>query len=130
MSPLFDAHSHLEGSLGPPDMLQVVCGTCEGDWEAVLAHAASEPRVLPMLGLHPWRVAEAAPGWLGRLEALLVDHRVGVGECGLDFARKDSDRGAQMLAFRQQLRLARCLERPVALHVVRAWGPCLDLLRE
>ena len=130
MSLLFDAHSHLDQNPGPPDLVRVVCGTCEGDWEAVLAHASSERLVLPMLGLHPWRLADAAPGWLLRLEALLQDHRAGVGECGLDFARKDSDRGAQIAAFRQQLRLARALDRPVAMHVVRAWGPLLDLLRE
>ena len=130
MPPLFDAHSHLVESPEPKALLRVVCGTCESDWEAVLAHASSEPMVLPMLGLHPWRVAEAAPGWLGRLAALLQDHRAGVGECGLDFSRKDSDHGAQVAAFREQLRLAHTLGRPVAMHVVRAWGPLLDLLRE
>ena len=129
MSLRFDAHSHLDQPRSP-DLLRVVCGTSEGDWEAVLAHAASERQALPMLGLHPWFVAEAAPGWLGRLESLLQDHRAGLGECGLDFSRKATDRGVQTTAFRHQLRLAHRLHRPVAMHVVRAWGPLLDLLRE
>jgi TatD DNase family protein len=108
----------------------VVCGTCEADWEAVLAHAATHGQVIPMLGLHPWFVAEAFPEWASRLEALLRSHRAGVGECGLDFARKDADRATQEAAFRAQLRLAHALHRPVAMHAVRAWGPLLDLLRE
>jgi TatD DNase family protein len=136
MHALFDAHSHLPTAEAPPSAepghrhCRVVCGTCEADWEAVLAHAASDGQVLPMLGLHPWQVAEASPDWASRLESLLRASGAGVGECGLDFARKDEDWTAQASAFRVQLRLAHALRRPVAIHVVRAWGPLLDLLRE
>ena len=108
----------------------MVCGTCEADWEAVLAHAASHAQVIPMLGLHPWFVAKASTAWASRLETLLRFHRAGVGECGLDFARKDADQATQEAAFRAQLHLAHTLHRPVAMHAVRAWGPLLDLLRE
>ena len=130
---LFDAHSHLPNTETlSTDHPQVVCGTCEADWEAVLANAASEGKVIPMLGLHPWFAAKASPQWILRLESLLRSHRAGVGECGLDFARKNSDRDrmAQESVFRVQLRLAHDLHRPVAMHVVRAWGPLIDLLRE
>ena len=136
MPPLFDAHSHLprvgaqEDPVPHRDHRRVVCGTCEADWPAVLAHAASHAEVIPMLGLHPWFVREAAPGWEARLETLLRAHRAGVGECGLDFARKDADRAEQEAAFRAQLRLARDLRRPVAMHVVKAWGSLLEVLRE
>lgn len=128
---LFDAHSHLP-ALGTrsPAQVRVICGTCEADWEAVLAHAASEAQVIPMLGLHPWFVAAAQPGWEARLDTLLGVHRTGVGECGLDFARETTDRLAQEQAFRLQLRLAHARRRPVAIHAVRAWGRLLDLLRE
>ncbi|MCE1205279.1 MAG: TatD family hydrolase [Holophagaceae bacterium] len=128
---LFDAHCHLpDTGTGSPVQIRVVCGTREADWEAVLAHAASDSRVVPMLGLHPWFVATAAPGWEARLDALLRAHRTGVGECGLDFAREAADRPAQEQAFRLQLRLAHALQRPVAIHAVRAWGRLLDLLQE
>ncbi|WP_243304363.1 TatD family hydrolase [Geothrix oryzisoli] len=136
MPPLFDAHSHLPkvGAAEDPvphrDHRRVVCGTCEADWQAVLAHAASHPQVLPMLGLHPWFVEDAAPGWAARLEALLRSHPAGLGECGLDFARKAADRGGQETALRVQLRLAHDLRRPVALHAVKAWGTLLEVLRE
>lgn len=128
---LFDAHSHLSGAdARPADHPRVVCGTCESDWEAVLAHAASDERVIPMLGLHPWFVAGASPKWALTLESLLWSHPAGVGECGLDFARKDTDRATQEAAFLIQLRLAHVLQRPIAMHVVQAWGRIIDLLRE
>lgn len=128
---LFDAHRHLpDTGARSPEELRVICGTCEADWEAVLAHAASGPEIIPMLGLHPWFVAAAAAGWEARLDALLRAQRAGLGECGLDFAREAADRPAQEHAFRIQLRLAHALHRPVAIHAVRAWGRLLDLLQE
>lgn len=136
MSRRFDAHSHLPNAEAPqvdaadPGRRRVVCGTGESDWEAVLAHAASDPCVIPMLGLHPWRLAEASPAWAPRLESLLRSHRAGLGECGLDFTRKDAGREAQESVFRTHLRWAHALHLPVAIHAVRAWGRLLDLLRE
>lgn len=131
MLTLFDAHSHLpDPASNRQDHPRVVCGTCESDWEAVLAHAATDDRVIPMLGLHPWFAAEALSGWGIRLESLLRSHPAGVGECGLDFARKDSDRLIQEFTLRTQLRLAHTLRRPVAMHIVHAWGRLMDLLRE
>jgi len=128
---LFDAHGHLPNSdADPPDHLRVVCGTCEADWDAILAHGAADGRVIPMLGLHPWALEAASPEWAPRLEAILQAHTAGVGECGLDFARKETDQGVQEAAFRIQLRLAPALHRPLALHVVRAWGRVVQLLRE
>lgn len=131
MTTLFDAHSHLPEKDEPnPGLDQVICGTCEADWPAVLSHAAAVGRVIPMLGLHPWFVAEATPHWAAQLEAWLRSHRAGVGECGLDFSRRDSDRDSQVAAFRLQLRLAHLLHRPIAMHIVQAWGFLVALLQE
>ena len=130
MLPLFDAHSHLPNPDAPsPGQGQVICGTCEADWAAVLSHAAADPRIIPMLGLHPWFVAEASPNWAPHLEAQLRSHRAGVGECGLDFSRRHADRAGQISAFRLQLRLAHDLGRPLAMHIVQAWGSLLDLIQ-
>ena len=129
--PLFDAHDHLRNAPYPhQNQLRVVCGTCESDWEAILAQAASDEEIIPMLGLHPWHVGEASAHWNVRLESLLRSHRAGVGECGLDFSRKEEDRANQESAFRIQLRLAHTLHRPLAMHVVHAWGRLLALLNE
>ncbi|WLT32646.1 TatD family hydrolase [Geothrix sp. PMB-07] len=130
----FDAHSHLGLAPDPIADWRVVCGTCEADWDAVLNQAipgskASQTWILPMLGLHPWQVQTASDQWAPRLESLLRSHRAGLGECGLDFTRKEADRAAQEAAFRLQLRLAHALHRPVAIHAVRAWGRLIDLLK-
>jgi TatD DNase family protein len=139
---LFDAHCHLQDL--PPGEVEAAlgrardagiqrmacCATGEDDWGAVLALAEAHPEVVPMLGVHPWKVAAARPEWEDRLEALLRDHRAGVGECGLDFARRPVDRAAQLDALRRQVRMATRLRRPVALHCVHAWGALTQLLRQ
>lgn len=142
MTDLFDAHCHLQdlpaGEVGAAlararaagVTRMACCATGEEDWEAVLALAAAHSEIVPFLGLHPWKVSAARPGWEARLEALLARHAAGLGECGLDFARRPVDRGAQLAALRVQLRLAGRLERPVALHCVRAWGALALALRE
>ena len=137
----FDAHGHLQDSRVGPEVASVLkrasvagvegvacCGTGPEDWDAVLALAERHPEVVPLLGLHPWRVAEAPPDWRSSLNARLSASGAGLGECGLDFAQP-GDRAAQLEAFRFQVRLARELNRPLALHCVKAWGPFLEVLR-
>ncbi len=107
----------------------VVCATREADWVLVLDLAAAHPMVVPMLGLHPWFLEEAAPGWEVRLGTWLRTVRAGVGECGLDFAPGRPERRLQEAAFEAQLRLAAEHGVPVSIHCVRAWGGLLPLLR-
>lgn len=138
----FDSHCHLRdprfaGRI--PEVLaraqaagvthMACCATREADWDAVLDLARDHAPVLPMLGLHPWFAAEAAPGWLARLEARLRASRAGIGECGLDFSPGRPSREVQEAAFSAQLRLAVALELPVSIHCVRAWERLGVLLR-
>jgi TatD DNase family protein len=108
----------------------VVCGTSESDWGAVLALASGNPGIVPMLGLHPWYVQGARPGWEGRLGERLLESGAGLGECGLDFAVADADRGAEELAFRAQVRLACELDRPLSIHCRKAWDVLARIARE
>lgn len=144
MTPLFfDTHCHLQDprfqdGLGPllARALErgvthmVCCGTREEDWGAVLELSRRHPNVLPMLGLHPWYTPDAGPGWLERLASLAEAQRVGIGECGLDFALPDADRELQEGAFRNQLRLAHTLDRPISIHCRRAWERLAAISRE
>jgi TatD DNase family protein len=140
---LFDCHCHLQDPAlagRVPELLararaagverMVCCGTREEDWPAVLALAGADGGVLPMLGLHPWFVDQAAPGWLERLRRALRAGRVGLGECGLDFLPGRPDRAVQEAAFRVQLELAIELDLPVAIHCVHAWQALPAILRE
>ena len=109
----------------------VVNGTCQGDWASVAALAAAAPHgvLLPAFGLHPWRVADASPGWEEALEAALVAApRAALGECGLHHGGT-APLAAQTTALRSQLALAVRLRRPATLHCVRAFGPLLDELQ-
>jgi TatD DNase family protein len=143
---LFDAHCHLHDERLEPFLDEglgaaraagvsgfACCAAEEAGWDRVLRLASLHPDVVPSLGLHPWFVAAAAPGWHERLEERLrAAPWVGVGEAGLDGARKGSGMAspeAQEEALLRQARLALELGRPLALHGVRCWGRILELLR-
>ncbi len=143
---LFDAHCHLHDARLDPHRERALaqaraagiegfacCGAEEGDWDAVMALAVGAPDVVPSLGLHPWYVAGAEPGWLDRLgRRLQAAPWVGQGEAGLDRARRGEGLATpeqQAAALLAQARLAVDLGRPLALHGVRAWGRILELLR-
>jgi len=139
---LFDSHCHLQDPRFAGRIPQVVararaagvehmvcCATREADWDRVLELAREHAAVLPMLGLHPWYVAEAEPGWLGRLAERARAAPAGIGECGLDFMAGRPDRALQEAALVVQLRLAIELDLPLAIHCVRAWGRLAALLR-
>ncbi|CAK0893524.1 unnamed protein product [Prorocentrum cordatum] len=149
---LFDAHCHLQlprllphaaGAVAAARAAGVVraavCGCSRGDWGEVEKLATAFPEfVAPQFGVHPWWAAEhegpgaaaAAEGWVERLEAFLRRHpSAGVGECGLDKAKKkEIPMDVQVSVLRPQLELARELARPVSLHCVGAHGTLLEEL--
>lgn len=82
-------------------------------------------------GIHPWAAPDVVlRDALAALESRL-DRVVAVGETGLDHgvARDSATRRVQRAAFRAQLALARERDLPVVLHVVRAHGAALEVLR-
>lgn len=116
------------------------------------------PLIFPMVGIHPWFVdcgagSETPPKsavtdhgyrWKERfqtLEKLLRDFpNLGIGETGLDFsafAKAAADkqdpfrnRMGQEACFAAHLDLAEQLNRPVAVHCVKAWGRLIEILKE
>lgn len=139
---LFDAHNHLQLYAGPAELgkalkeaaaagvkLMACNGSFPGDWTAVAALCAGRPGIVPFFGVHPWHIGKAGPDWLQALERMLASIPSGVGETGLDRA-KGADPSGQEEIFREHLRLAVKLERPLNIHCVRAWGRLLDILKE
>lgn len=126
---LFDAHLHFSDPAAAPDWGATCCGTHPAQWASVLGWAKHEARIRPCLGMHPWWLPRAEPGWEETLNGLLTASHAGVGECGMDAAMRNADLEAQVEALRVHLRLARALDRPLVLHVVRAWGRLEALLR-
>ena len=109
----------------------VVNGTSPADWDQVTALAEKFPEfVLPNYGLHPWHTPCAESNWKELLEKKLADNPLaGIGECGLDRWIKSPDKPAQEDAFLFQLELANRLNRPLTIHILKAWNWFMDILR-
>lgn len=151
---LFDSHCHLQDAALLPDIGNVMkraseagvermacCGTSPEDWNQVLQLATEFPQIIPMVGIHPWFVKGRAgssscpsENWPGRFQGLKKMARdfphLGIGETGLDFHEKFTNRAEQESSFAAHLDLAREMSCPVAVHCVQAWGRLIEILRE
>jgi len=139
-----DSHNHLQDPrLGDPGPLIaamkaagvircVVNATREADWAAVANLADAESGlVVPAFGIHPWHAHTAGPGWLERLRELLEKHpQASIGECGLDRWVSAPGLEIQRPVFREQVRLARELDRPLTVHCLRAWGALFEVFAD
>lgn len=142
---LHDAHLHLqderllpfidqimsETSLAGVDKM-VVNGTKPDDWPLVLELYKKFPtRILPSFGLHPWHTPQPDATWKVKLAELIAQYpAAAIGECGLDRWIPAPDITAQEDAFRYQLSLATTENRPLTIHVLKAWGWLIDILRD
>lgn len=140
---LADAHLHLQDPRLAENLAQIlaearvlgiremgVCGTSPADWPEVSRLAAAEYGLHPSFGVHPWQAGRLPEDWPARLEGWLRRHPgAGVGEIGLDAARRDPPAALQRRVLEAQLDLARRLGRPVSLHAVRALPAVLGAVR-
>ena len=156
MSPLYDAHNHLQDAWLAPHRTKVfadlaavgvrrvvVNGSSESDWDDVAVLAREQAIVLPSFGLHPWDVGNRTPDWQEKLRAHLDAAPRAVGEIGLDRwilerARPDDSRLAglrrapieeQLEVFRWQLNLAAERNLPASIHCLNAFGVMNETLR-
>ncbi|KDP39579.1 hypothetical protein JCGZ_02599 [Jatropha curcas] len=142
---LFDAHCHLQDPRiinQAPQLIATavnsgvvhfaVNGVCEKDWHLVKDMANQYPSVIPCFGLHPLYIAERTPNWMNTLkEFFKANPSAAVGEIGLDKGSrgKKIDIMDQVEVFKQQLELAKELNRPASIHCVRAFGDLLETMR-
>lgn len=112
-------------------MSAIVNGTSQSDWPEVELLCQQHPHFLiPTFGLHPWHVAQRSSDWFVQLTNLLVKHpHSSVGECGLDRWKKEIDFSEQTDVFRQQLELAKELDRPITIHCLKAWDALMITLK-
>ncbi len=131
MAKYIDAHCHLNSDALPAggDVTHWIGNaTNESDWAALLTRAATDARIVPCIGVHPWFMDTVTDGWDTRLhDALLANPDTMIGECGLDRSRPNWD--TQVDVFARQLELSRELKRTVHIHCVRAWDEVLHLVR-
>lgn len=149
---MIDTHCHLDDVRLAPDRDAVIAraraagvrafvtaGVDPGGWRAQDELARCTPGVAVTYGLHPRVAAEMSEDSLAALlfgldmtlDSPSMTPPVAVGEIGLDgwtaALREAMDR--QEHALREQLALARDRDLPVVLHILRAHGRALDVLR-
>lgn len=82
------------------------------------------------LGIHPWYIESKFEAQLDVLYDYGKHSQVlAIGECGLD-KLCDTEWELQIQLFRQQIRLANQLQKPLVIHCVRAYQVCIGMLRE
>ncbi|SDT86813.1 TatD family hydrolase [Desulfobacula phenolica] len=138
-----DSHCHLHDSrilFDIPHILDradkakvrymVSCATSEDNFEFTAILSGQYRSVLPCFGIHPWFVKARSKQWKERLEQYLLAYLSGIGETGLDFTDKTVDRDEQIKVFEHHLALARELERPITIHIRKAWDDFIHILKK
>lgn len=144
---LIDTHCHLDFPAFAADRTEVlqrardqgvqailIPGITAANWPNLLDlcsnTASAQVKILPALGMHPVFIKDHHPADIERLrERLEQNHAIAIGEIGLDFAQKNTDRNAQRWYFNQQLALAKEFKLPVLLHVRKAHDEVIQCLR-
>jgi len=141
---LIDTHAHLDFPQFKNDLDQVLnrakrvgvvavinAGTDEQSSQRSVELSRQYPWISASVGVHPHGADRVGQGWIGRLERLAgLGTVLAVGETGLDFYRNLSTRDSQENVFREHLRLACRVNKPVIIHSREAHAETLRILKE
>ncbi len=141
---LVDSHAHLDGSQFANDLDETVeRATANGishiltigcDLESSansIAVAEKYEHIFAAVGVHPHDATEINADALEKLRAMLAHPKVvALGEIGLDYYRDRSPREVQRNAFRQQIRLAKDVGKPIIVHDRDAHDEVVQILKE
>jgi TatD DNase family protein len=140
----FDVHAHLnlaafeddlDAVLGRADEAGVSRILCVGvDLEtsrrAVELARRYPDRIFAAVGIHPNHWADSADEMDAVAELAADLHVAAIGETGLDFYHEHTPREAQADGFREHLRLAHSVSKPVIVHARRSDDEVLRILSE
>ncbi len=144
-STLVDTHAHLDGGKFAADLDEVLERAAQNGISRMITVGCdieSSRRCLDLarrydnifvaVGIHPHDSLQADDEGLSALEELaLSDPKVvAIGETGLDFYRDRAPRDIQRQAFRQQIRLAKRLGKPLIIHDRDAHEEITQILSE
>lgn len=141
---IVDSHAHLGWDSFKEDRNEVIerafaAGICQivqagVDFQGLpecLEIARSYPKIWNGVGLHPHEARHWDKDSAGIVEDAFRDRSVvAIGECGLDFYYNHSNRDEQLHAFREQVRLARKLKKPLIIHTRDAWEETFAILHD
>ncbi|MCF8091210.1 MAG: TatD family hydrolase [Desulfotignum sp.] len=138
-----DAHCHLHDRRIAQDVSGIVqraadagvthmvtCATMEENFGATATLSRQYPAIVPCYGIHPWFLDSLSPCWQQVLGDRVAATASGVGETGLDFMDKNADKDRQIEVFAGHLSLALDLERPINIHIRKAWDAFIRLLKK
>jgi len=139
-----DSHAHLDMPQFEDDLSDILHRARQHGVEAIITVgtnlkqsqraaeiARAHREVYATVGIHPHDASECSPSALDRLRKLASRPKVvALGEMGLDFYRNLSPPEVQAEAFRQQIRLARDIAKPIVVHDRDAHRHVLQILRE
>jgi len=103
----------------------VVIGTDAATCKEAIDIAAQHPDVWATVGLHPH---DATNGVDTILPFVNQPRVIAIGECGLDYYYEHSPRNVQLLAFAEQIALAKEHDLTLVIHTRDAWQDTYDVL--
>lgn len=137
-----DSHCHLHDLRIQPDISSLIlraekfnvthmvsCATMESNFKLTADLSNQYSSVLPCFGIHPWFVDTVTDQWKKRLENVLESCPSCIGETGLDFTDKTVNKDRQVRIFEHHLHLAREMERPINIHIRKAWDTFIHLIK-
>lgn len=134
MQKYIDAHCHILPDAQMQSAIQhgvgqfIINATRPLEWGAVAERGLCD-NIYGAIGVHPWYVENLVKGWDTQMEEFLVANpNLMVGEIGLDKNHPNID--VQENVFRRQLQIAHNMGRVAHVHMVGAWGRCMEILRE
>lgn len=141
---LVDSHAHLDGGQFANDLGETVERATKNGISHILtigcdlessaksiAIAEKYENIFAAVGVHPHDATEINDNALAKLKLMLTHPKVvALGEIGLDYYRDRSPREVQRTAFRQQIRLARKVEKPIIVHDRDAHDEVIQIMKE
>ncbi|WP_028609556.1 TatD family hydrolase [Paenibacillus harenae] len=144
MTLLFDTHSHLDSHKYDADREEVIkrardagvhmlvnIGFNRETIPSTMALAEQYDFIYAAVGWHPVDSIDMLPEDLEWIERLCAHKKVvAIGEIGLDYHWDTSPKDVQQRVFREQIRLARRLKKPIVIHNRDAHEDVIRILRE
>lgn len=115
------------------DVTQMMCVAINPDqWSEVLHLADQHEGVYATIGIHPCEGPEVTITDEALITAAQHPKVLAIGEIGLDYYHFDaqSDMTWQQARFRQQIRVAKQLNKPIVIHTRNSTPDCLRILQE
>ncbi len=109
----------------------IVPGVCASGWQTLLSICHDEPVLYPALGLHPCFTHKHHIDDLKQLVRLCEQQGVcAIGEIGLDYFIKHTDRSMQHDYFAEQLDIAQQYQLPVLIHARKSHHDIVQQLKQ